>query len=39
MIRGLMGADNLIVIDGLRYNTSVFQREVDRQVNSRSVLV
>ena len=34
MIRGLMGADNLIVIDGLRYNTSVFRREADRQVNS-----
>ena len=34
VIRGLMGADNLIVIDGLRYNTSVFRREADRQVNS-----
>ena len=30
VIRGLMGADNLIVIDGLRYNTSVFRRAADR---------
>ncbi len=34
VIRGLMGADNLIVIDGLRYNTSVFRRAADRQINS-----
>ena len=34
VIRGLMGADNLILIDGLRYNTSVFRRSADRQINS-----
>jgi outer membrane receptor protein involved in Fe transport len=34
LIRGLMGADNLILIDGLRYNTSLLRRGASGAANS-----